>query len=102
VLSPARFFEASQGWQALEPIRGEWKGPTAGGCTNYDTVKDNPQYLLTVTKQTNVVINLAQTDSRGTSSKLQPIAIEIYNNKGNRITRTRTGPLIGSNPESCQ
>jgi hypothetical protein len=86
--------------KALEAVRGEWKGPTAGGCTNYDSVKDNPQYILTITEPTNVVMNLSQTDARGTSEKLKPIAIEIYSNKGQRVTRTRTGPLICSNPDS--
>ncbi len=82
-------------------LRGAWKGPTAGGCTNHESVKNNPQFLLTITQpNTNVVLNLSQTDSRGTSQKLKPIAIEIYQNKGARITRTRTGPLICSNPDS--
>src|SRR4051812_6917402 len=84
----------------MEPIRGEWRGLTAGGCTNFDSVKDNPQYLLTIREPTNVVLNLSQTDTRGTSVKLKPIAIEVYNAKGIRVTRTRTGPLICSNPDS--
>jgi len=95
----ARFFDEQ--WISQPIIRGEWAGPTAGGCTNFDSVKDNPQFLLTVTQpNTSVVINLSQTDSRGTSQKLKPIAIEVYSNKGQRVTRTRTGPLVCSNPDS--
>lgn len=96
----SRFFDSEKGWQVIPPIRGEWKGPTAGGCTNYDSVKDNPQYLLTISGPTTLVMNLGQTDCRGTSEKLKPISLEVYNNKGQRITRTRTGPLVCSNPDS--
>lgn len=93
------FFDADKGWLSQPPISGEFKGETAGGCTNYPSVKDNPQFLLTVTEPTTVVINMSQTDSRGTSEKLKAIGLEVYSNKGVRITRTRTGPLICSNPE---
>jgi hypothetical protein len=75
-----RFFDAKSGWQQVVATTGEWKGVTAGGCSNFDTVGNNPQYLLTVADQpTTVVINLSQTDTRGTSSKYKPIAIEVRN-----------------------
>jgi len=94
-----RFFE--DGWIPLPVIKGEWRGATAGGCTNFDSVSANPQYLLTVLEpNTSVVLNLAQTDARGTSGKLKAISIELYQAGGKRVTRTRTGPLECSNPES--
>jgi hypothetical protein len=90
-----RFFDAESGWISLPLERGEWKGITAGGPTDCPTVVNNPQYILTVTEvETNVVLNLSQTDSRGTSHKLQPIAIEVYRNKGVRVTSTKTGKCI--------
>jgi hypothetical protein len=45
-------------------VRSEWKGRTAGGCSNNDTVSDNPQMLLTITRPTEVVLTLTQQDMR--------------------------------------
>ena len=45
-------------------VRSEWKGRTAGGCCNHDTVPDNPQMLLTITRPTEVVLTLTQQDMR--------------------------------------
>jgi len=94
-----RFFEEPQ-WYSIAPIQGEWKGKTAGGCTNFDTCKTSPQYFLTINKQTSIVITLAQKDVRGTDEKLKAIAIEVYDNKGFKIERRRIGEMIASNPES--
>jgi len=96
----ARFFDALNGWHALQPLRGEWAGESAGGCTNFATVEKNPQWTLNITQPTKLVINLAQTDSRGTGQKLKPISVEIYANRGRRVTQRRQGQLVCSNPES--
>lgn len=40
--------------------KGEWKGPSAGGCGNEDSVINNPQYLMTLQSQTTVRILLLQ------------------------------------------
>ena len=29
-------------------VTGQWKGPTAGGCSNQETFKNNPMYQLTL------------------------------------------------------
>ena len=29
-------------------LQSEWKGPTAGGCSNFPTFSQNPQFVLTV------------------------------------------------------
>ena len=53
-----RFFEPPT-WMAHAPILGEWRGKTAGGCSNFATVGDNPQFALTVTDAlTKVVLAL--------------------------------------------
>jgi hypothetical protein len=95
-----RFFDNNSGWIAAPVIKSAWNASNAGGCTNYETVKGNPQYLLSITQPTSIVINLSQSDIRGTSSKLKAISVEIYSNKGRRVTREISGRLISSNPES--
>lgn len=89
-----RFFDAAKGWQALEPIRGELRGPTAGGCIHYPSVKDSPQHLLTISEPTTIVFVLAQKDARGTSQKMKSIGMEVYNNQGRHITQTRQGVRV--------
>lgn len=45
--------------------KGEWrKGSSAGGCNNYGSVKDNPQFQLSVTRPTTVYVFVAQADHR--------------------------------------
>jgi len=51
-------------WQKYD-FHGEWKGESAGGCTNNPTWFNNPQYALTINKpNTKVFINLSQPDLR--------------------------------------
>jgi hypothetical protein len=51
-------------WQKYH-FHGEWKGETAGGCTNNTTWFNNPQYSLTISHpNTKVFINLSQHDLR--------------------------------------
>jgi hypothetical protein len=46
-------------------FNGEFKGDTAGGCSNNPTTfLNNPQYSLTVTQPTNVFVELSQPDLR--------------------------------------
>lgn len=46
-------------WWVVVIVQGEWKGASAGGCTNFDSVSQNPQFLLRVSDTpTNVVISL--------------------------------------------
>jgi len=41
-------------------IKGEWSGPSASGCPNFGGWRDAPQYILDVSKQTNVSVLLEQ------------------------------------------
>ena len=50
-------------WQCASG-QGEWAGATAGGCPNFDTTADNPQFLLSITQPTEVVVTLTQADKR--------------------------------------
>ncbi len=98
-----RFFSTSPSsgpcWHVHPPINGRWDSGNAGGCTNHPSVKISPQYLIKVDRPTNIVVNLSQTDTRGTANKLKAISVEIYSNKGRRVLRTRCGPLAASNAE---
>ena len=94
-----RLFESDK-WLNIPPIYGEWAGRTAGGCTNFDSVVDSPQYFLTVESPCTVVINLSQEDPRGTEEPLFAISVEVYYTNGQRITNENCGDPIASNPES--
>lgn len=37
----------------LQITDGQWKGPTAGGCSNHPTYQNNPRYQLTVESSSN-------------------------------------------------
>jgi hypothetical protein len=43
---------------------GEWKGVTAGGCGNFPTWKNNPQFSFTIEKGDDVFFTLMQKDTR--------------------------------------
>mmetsp|Transcript_13890 Transcript_13890/g.26293 ORF Transcript_13890/g.26293 Transcript_13890/m.26293 type:complete len:1904 (+) Transcript_13890:1-5712(+) len=101
-----RFFEPERGWFAKQTYYGKWDKTNDGGCTNFVTVSQSPQFLLTVHETTIVVLNLAQEEDRGQFDdngqpiKKAAIAVEIYQNKGNYVTRTRSGKKLKSNPRS--
>lgn len=83
-----RFFEPPK-WIPSPKLIDGWQGPSAGGCSNYDSFGNNPQWgikLLTNTP-TDIVINLIQADVRGVAGKKNfAIAVELYANKGNKCT----------------
>ena len=51
------------GWQSAV-AHGKWSGKSAGGCANFDSVTDNPQFILSITRPAEVVLTLTQTDRR--------------------------------------
>eukprot|EP00466_Bigelowiella_natans_P020046 jgi/Bigna1/129142/aug1.8_g3850 len=102
-----RFFEPEAGWIPKTPYFGEWDDTNDGGCTNNVSVHRSPQFHLTCLKPgaTTVVLNLAQEDARGKfdpetgkQMKKAAIAIEIYQNRGRRVSRSKSGKKLKSNP----
>lgn len=91
-----RFFDSASGWKTIPQIEDEWKGQTAGGCSNYPTVGNNPQWSITLTGSTpaNIVINLSQEDVRGENKELLAAGCELYQNKGNKVTQKVFGKSI--------
>lgn len=95
-----RFFDAVHGWVAHAPVLGEWKGLSAGGCTNFSSVVNSPQYIVDVSVPMSIVLMLAQADTRGTDQELKAISVELYDNEGQRVRKRHCGQLVSSNPES--
>jgi len=56
-------------------IHGQWRGPTAGGCMNFDTWIKNPQFLLVCSKPGPVEILLQQIAVPG--KELEAIALYV-------------------------
>jgi len=59
---------------------GEWTGVEAGGCFNFKTWKDNPQYGIKINKPCNVLISLTQEDNRMSTCEhreLYPVGFSV-------------------------
>ena len=54
-------------------LNGAWKGPSAGGCGNYDSVVDNPRVLLTLEQPTDVQIELSGPERFPLGMELTPL-----------------------------
>jgi len=65
---------------------GEWKGITAGGCSNYpSTACNNPQYFIHVTRPTTIFITLVQEEKDGRKGKKEGIGMVINDKDGCRV-----------------
>jgi hypothetical protein len=59
-------------------FHGKWRGKSAGGCANYPTWVNNPQYRLTVPKACEVIISVQQQDPRITGTETACIGFNIF------------------------
>ncbi|KAJ4462480.1 putative Calpain-type cysteine protease ADL1 [Paratrimastix pyriformis] len=76
-------------------VEGAWKGITAGGCINNVSMVNCPQYLLTVTVPTQVLVIITQPDTRGLARDPFAIGVDIWKNEGKRVPRsTRAQQII--------
>lgn len=88
----ARFYSPSV-WISRGKVYGEWRGPTAGGCMNEETVQNNVQYGLTVLEAgpAEISVSLLQEDVRGKEGKsagdFPCIILELYEHQGKIVTR---------------
>ena len=58
----------------VQRVGGEWKGISAGGCANYDTVVDNPAFAITVREQpTDLAIELSAPSKLTVGLELIPL-----------------------------
>ena len=89
----ARFYAESV-WPSRGKVHGEWKGPTAGGCLNHDSVKNNVQYGLTILEPgpAEISISLLLEDVRGVEGKIVgdfPLVIlEVYDHQGKPVNQS--------------
>ncbi len=59
--------DVGEKWNKYE-FKNEWKGESAGGCTNHPTWHKNPQYSITSKVADNkIFVCLSQPDQRGVS-----------------------------------
>jgi len=76
------------GWENTS-VQSAWKGRTAGGCSNYDTFKDNPVFRLKVKDRVLITMVLEQRSARGTDGELFCIAFSLHRCKsGSREGRS--------------
>eukprot|EP00455_Lapot_gusevi_P042505 TRINITY_DN504_c0_g1_i3.p1 TRINITY_DN504_c0_g1~~TRINITY_DN504_c0_g1_i3.p1 ORF type:complete len:149 (-),score=33.52 TRINITY_DN504_c0_g1_i3:133-579(-) len=84
---------------------GEWRGVNAGGCRNYDTWSNNPQYVLITSQRTNAFVTVCQSDmsdcnEEGVSaSQLHPIGVYVINKDGDTVAKA---PFTHSPEVSCE
>jgi hypothetical protein len=68
-------------------VQGEWKGVTAGGCSNSpDTAKKNPNYYLPITRPTTMFISLMQEERGGRKGSKEGIGMSIHDKDGLRVS----------------
>lgn len=66
-------------------------GRSAGGCNNNASVKDNPQFQLSVTQRSTVYIFVAQRDHRGKGEDLA-IGVSLLYTDGKKLGRRCVRP----------
>ena len=101
-LSPAPTAAEAFGFTHSVSLKAAWGEETAGGCINYPTMKDNPQFFISTPKPSasaktpvNVRISLAQDLPPG--SPLHSIGFVLAYRNGSRISSAlRKSELIGS------
>ena len=82
-LSPDSPGEDSPGHWAVATFSDSWQaGLSAGGCRNFlETFADNPQFLVSLTEQCSVLVNLIQKGRRAMKDEgrdLLPVGFSIY------------------------
>jgi len=78
-MAPFSLRKLPYGMRHVQRLQGAWKGPTAGGCLNYDTVIDNPRFALSIDSATDLQIELtspADLHSVGLELSLLPTGAE--------------------------
>eukprot|EP01135_Chromosphaera_perkinsii_P011000 Nk52_evm34s2309 gene=Nk52_evmTU34s2309 len=59
-------------------LYGEWKGDLMGGCVNYDTFLNNPQYILDLSSPAILMVELSQKDRRSEDKDNETIGFSVH------------------------
>lgn len=68
-------------------VKGEWKGTSAGGCPNFPTWSNNPQYGFQLKVGDVVLVTLMQDDTRMNGIRESPIAVGFIMVKSDDLTK---------------
>ena len=73
--------------------RSRWVDITAGGCPNYVSWRHNPQWILTVTKPTRLILTLSLPKKAGADALAAPPPIGLFVFRGNAAPNQRRRKL---------
>ncbi len=74
-------------------VEGEWRGDTAGGCTNFpDTCHKGTQFFVKPSKPTRLFLSLAQHEAPG--KPLHAIGLKLLDNGGKRVKFVYAGEPV--------
>lgn len=80
-------------------VEGEWKGRTAGGCTNSpEKAQWNPQYFLKISRPANIFVSLLQKEASGGGGEDECIGLKILKKEGKRAKCVYAGESLLATP----
>eukprot|EP01104_Vermistella_antarctica_P017297 TRINITY_DN6101_c0_g1_i1.p1 TRINITY_DN6101_c0_g1~~TRINITY_DN6101_c0_g1_i1.p1 ORF type:complete len:869 (+),score=173.02 TRINITY_DN6101_c0_g1_i1:217-2823(+) len=84
------FYELKNAEETI--LNGEWSGSSAGGCVNFPTWRNNPQFFLIVNQQSKLTITLRQVGMG--STRVESIGFYVVRSSGHRLVVLRQQDLV--------